>query len=344
MLEITLLATLLLMVGLSATLMAIKYQFISRSRLRQLNDEIQWYKKALEFSGIGAYRWNSVTDQWYWSDKTYEIRGFPKNHKFANPEDFYGRVHPEDREALYAAEMECKEGGGPLNVEYRFIWSTGEIRWHHERADMIFGKKSEGSTMYGVVIDVTNERLRLEQTEIFASTDKLTGLPNRAAFERQFTAYLDEANVKPLSVVLAFMDLNGFKEINDRFGHEAGDQVLMKVAKNLAGRCDGRYYLCRLGGDEFVAITTSEHSNAETAAKELKNDLKAVFEESIEKDREFTVGVAIGISIYPQLADSASTLLSQADRAMYAAKRTGQRVAIFYYKPSPERGRNSASS
>ncbi|MBS0354471.1 MAG: PAS domain-containing sensor histidine kinase [Proteobacteria bacterium] len=92
------------------------------ARLQQLSN---WYEKALRVSNIGLYRWESANDKWFWSDKVFEIRGFPKDERYVNPEAFYARVHPDDRALLLAAEIACKNGQAPLNAEYRFILPSG---------------------------------------------------------------------------------------------------------------------------------------------------------------------------------------------------------------------------
>lgn len=125
------------------------------ARLRCLNE---WYEQALAFARIGLYRWESATDQWFWSDEVYDIRGFPRDVKFANPADFYARVHPDDRARLLAAEMACKAGQAPMDVEYRFLLPDGDLRWHRERADRVLLPDGQHEILSGALMDITEQK------------------------------------------------------------------------------------------------------------------------------------------------------------------------------------------
>lgn len=293
-----------------------------------LQEEILWYKKALEFAGIGVYKWVRQADQWHWSDKVYEIRAFGKNPHYANPVDFYDRVHPDDRAALLAAELDCKNGIAPLNVEYRFLWPSGELRWHRELANMLYDGHGEPALMCGVVIDITEEKLRLAQLTLIAQTDPLTGLANRAAFDRWLAEHIPQTPDPEHAVVLAFIDLNGFKAVNDSFGHAAGDQILRQVAAGLLAHCAKPSLVSRLGEDEFAVLVPASVTTLERQSEQLKQTLVTVFTQIAQEAGQCAVGAAIGLSCYPRDASTAQALLSQADAAMYAAKRTGQRIIV----------------
>lgn len=125
------------------------------TRLQQLSN---WYEKALRFSNIGLYRWESANDKWFWSDKVFELRGFPKDERYVAPEPFYARVHPDDRAPLLAAEIACKNGDAPLNVEYRFVLPSGEVRWHRELADRVVYGDGSGEALFGALMDITDQK------------------------------------------------------------------------------------------------------------------------------------------------------------------------------------------
>lgn len=125
------------------------------SRLRHIQN---WHQQALCFANIGIYRWESATDRWFWSDEVYAIRGFPKDEKFANPADFYARVHPDDRVRLFAAEVDAKEGRARLDIEYRFILPDGSVRWHRERADRVLLSDGRNEILFGALFDITSQK------------------------------------------------------------------------------------------------------------------------------------------------------------------------------------------
>lgn len=303
-----------------------------RQDLILLQEEILWYKNALEFAGIGVYKWERQKDQWHWSDKVYEIRGFSKDPSYANPVDFYAQVHPDDRAMLLAAELDCKNGTVPLNVEYRFLWPSGELRWHRELANMLCDGQGEPALMCGVVIDITEEKRRMAQLALIAQTDPLTGLANRAAFDRWLAHHIPQTPDPHNAVLLAFIDLNGFKSINDRFGHAAGDQILRQVAAGLTAHCAEPWLVARLGGDEFGVLACLPTATLDVQREALKQTLVAVFTQMAQEAGEWAVGAAIGLSCYPRDATTAKLLLSQADAAMYAAKRTGQRIVVCDFR------------
>jgi diguanylate cyclase (GGDEF)-like protein len=162
-----------------------------------------------------------------------------------------------------------------------------------------------------------------------ALTDELTGLPNRRLLHDRLTQVLALAKRESHIVALLYLDLDGFKLINDSLGHTVGDLLLGQVAKRLQSRIRKADTLARLGGDEFTVILSSLRSKeeAELVANSLLGVLAIPF--AIES-HELTIGASIGISVFPDNASEASDLLQQADSAMYSAKRDGKnRVAYF---------------
>ncbi len=169
-------------------------------------------------------------------------------------------------------------------------------------------------------------KLNQNQAELarMAHHDTLTGLPNRALLSDRLQQVLAQARRKKTSVGLLFMDLDGFKDINDSLGHEAGDELLRQVTGRLSGIVRGADTLARVGGDEFVLLLSDLGDNAEAAAGIVSGKcidaLKAPF---VISGKECGIGVSIGVAI----GDGNSTadmLLLTADHAMYDAKRAGR--------------------
>lgn len=312
-----------------------KYKLLKRSELNAIQEENVWYKRTLDSSGIGVYRWESSNNQWYWSDRLYQLREFEINDQNAVLKLFYDRVHPDDRDRLRRSENRCRNNGTPLSCDYRFILPDGEIRWHRELANLI--SNGAHKVMYGVVIDVTEQKIKEEQLEHFARRDKLTGLPNRAGFDRYLNDTIKKSNPDEDIILLGFIDLNGFKSVNDKYGHPAGDHVLRIVGSCLESRTTQNDFVARLGGDEFVFLSKHPKENYEQAIKEIENTLAQAFNDVALEAKHLAVGAAIGISSYPQDATIAKELLSNADSAMYSAKRTKEWFKIFLHK---DRGNN----
>jgi len=165
--------------------------------------------------------------------------------------------------------------------------------------------------------------------QLQALTDELTGLPNRRLLSDRLTQTLALARRERRSVALLYVDLDGFKLVNDSLGHTVGDLLLGKVASRLRSRIRESDTLARLGGDEFTVVLTSIHAK-EDAEMVARNLLEVLAKRFVIEKHEITISASIGISFFPDDATDAVRLLQQADSAMYAAKRNGKsQIARF---------------
>jgi diguanylate cyclase (GGDEF)-like protein len=156
-----------------------------------------------------------------------------------------------------------------------------------------------------------------------ALTDELTGLPNRRSLTERLSQSLALAERENRIVALLFIDLDGFKAINDNLGHAMGDLVLVEVTRRLQSRIRQADTLARLGGDEFTVVLTSLRVSSE-AELVGANLLEVLSDPLILEGHEVTIGASIGISLYPEDATDSVTLLEHADSAMYLAKGNGK--------------------
>jgi diguanylate cyclase (GGDEF)-like protein/PAS domain S-box-containing protein len=195
---------------------------------------------------------------------------------------------------------------------------------------------AEGMLYETTAIDVT--QLRLNQAElqtakdaaVFDSlNDPLTGLPNRRLLLDTLSSMLGIARSEGGMIALLYIDLDGFKLVNDSLGHPIGDALLVQMADCLRSWIRERDILGRLGGDEFVVILDRLH-NKEDAVLVAENLLDGIASPFKVEGHELKIGASIGISIFPENASDAEELMKQADSAMYAAKRAGKnRVMSF---------------
>jgi diguanylate cyclase (GGDEF)-like protein len=162
-----------------------------------------------------------------------------------------------------------------------------------------------------------------------ALNDALTGLPNRRLFSDRLGQTLALARRNGRMIALLYIDLDGFKLVNDSLGHPIGDSLLAQVAARLQTRVRRSDTLARLGGDEFTVILESLHAKEEAAlaAKSLLNVLTPPF--SVD-GHQLTIGASVGISVFPENGKDADELMQQADSAMYAAKRDGKNRAMYF--------------
>jgi diguanylate cyclase len=158
--------------------------------------------------------------------------------------------------------------------------------------------------------------------------DHLTGLPNRVLLEERLERAMAAAKRHRRGLAILFIDLDGFKAVNDTHGHASGDAVLRQVASRLAGSLRDSDTLARLGGDEFMALVT-DLQRPDDAAEVAAGLLAAVRGEFVVGDTRMPLAASIGISLYPDDGTDAVTLQRRADVAMYLAKDAGGDCARF---------------
>ncbi|MFT6916456.1 MAG: diguanylate cyclase (GGDEF)-like protein [Motiliproteus sp.] len=179
---------------------------------------------------------------------------------------------------------------------------------------------------------VRQKTKELQSLQQLAFYDHLTGLANRRLLNEHLQQLLREVNRYTRSGALLYLDLDDFKQVNDSMGHHAGDQLLKQIAQRLRSAVRDSDLVARLGGDEFGVLLLDPQSVADVRciAEELIRHIELPI--SIE-DSTFRVSTSIGISLIPQDGDTPSTLLSNADSAMYRAKRVGKHNYRFYAEP-----------
>jgi diguanylate cyclase len=185
-----------------------------------------------------------------------------------------------------------------------------------------------------------------QRIERLAFFDTLTGLPNRQQCGEVASRYLKDASRQEQSIAFMYFDLNGFKRINDTFGHSVGDTILQRVAKVLCSTLDSfarpelELFLARLGGDEFVIIARQDQ--ARSVALQIAQAVCTALEKPIAYETlEFITAVSVGIAVYPEDGKDVETLLKHADTAMYQAKVSGGPKVVVYAPVMSARLRDS---
>ncbi len=230
--------------------------------------------------------------------------------------------------AFYAEMWETLLTTGRWHGE---VWNrrkSGELYVQRLTLSVIRGRDGRIVNHVGVFNDITEAKQLAETASYRAHHDVLTGLPNRILFADRLTQALAMALRENRRLALLFVDLDGFKEINDQFGHVTGDCVLEAVAARMLQSVRDSDTVSRFGGDEFVILLPDirQTSDAQVAAEKVLIALT----EPIDLDcGPVTIGASIGIAVFPANGTTAEALLRNADAAMYAAKRGGKNRYVF---------------
>jgi len=291
------------------------------------SEDIERYKRSQYFARIGTWDWDIDTEQLFWSDAIYPMFGYQVAEIVPSYQRFCASVHPDDRARIRAGELRCIETGENHDEEYRVVWPDGSVRWLRETGNVVCNSQGVAVKMMGVVRDITEEKAWANQLQSLALNDALTGLPNRLVLEQRLARALEVARETNTRVVLAFIDLNDFKAINDRNGHSVGDQVLTITAKRLKQMLRTADTVARIGGDEFVLLLEGFAPGVELEEEVrliCSNVVESLAFPMIVSGELLQVGTSLGVAIYPDHATSMDTLIHLADLAMYEAKRSGE--------------------
>lgn len=173
-----------------------------------------------------------------------------------------------------------------------------------------------------------------DKLEKLANYDHLTGLPNRVLFSNSLDAELSRASRFGRLLALMFVDLDGFKQVNDRFGHDYGDELLRQVAVRLRDELRTEDSVARLGGDEFT-ITLSDVENTEQVAVVARKVSHLMSDPFMVLGKEVRIGSSIGIAMFPEDGEDRDSLTSRADEAMYQVKHSGKNGFRFFESAAP---------
>lgn len=229
-----------------------------------------------------------------------------------------GYIHPDDLVATKATIVRVMDGQPHIDFSNRYLRKDGgvvHILWSAQWSE-------EEGVRIGVARDVTALRQAEAEIRFLAHHDPLTKLTNRSLFNDRLDSALHAARRHQTGLALLFLDLDGFKKINDVHGHSMGDRVLCTVARRLEGCVRATDTVSRLGGDEFVVLLTDIESE-DSVARKVKQIFAALAEPLAAGLGEIPMpACSVGVARYPADGEDAATLLAYADGEMYRMKRS----------------------
>ena len=295
-----------------------------------LKESEERYALAARGSNDGLWDWNLSTGLVHFSPRWKAMLGHQEGEIGDRPEEWFDRIHDADRERVKDEIAAHQKGLTPhFESEHRVLHKDGGFRWMLSRGVAVYDGSGNALRMAGSQTDITEGKV----------SDPLTGLPNRLLFiDRVGRLIKHTQRRKEHLFAVLFMDLDGFKMINDSMGHLIGDQLLLGVANRLekclrstdtVARLGETFTVARLGGDEVTVLLDDikDPNNAKLAAERMMKTLAAPF---ILGGKEVFTSVSIGIALSNSVYEQPEEILRDADTAMYRAKSLGKaRYEVF---------------
>lgn len=289
-----------------------------------LSDEVRvrLYDQALNVARIGAWECELETERLSWTQGVYDIFGYPTSNPLrrASIVDLY---IDESRRNMELARAEVIRSGCPITLDTEIRTWRGEQRWMRLSINAV----REGGRpvrIFGCKQDVTSDRQALESLRQQAETDPLTGLANRAIFQARYRELVNDRVNHGFASALVLIDLDGFKKLNDTFGHLAGDACLCEVAQRLRRAFHNAGLVGRLGGDEFAIILRAP-TNPARIARVLQQTVVMLSRPLFWNGHRLEVSASIGAAVVGRPHRRRIVeLFAEADIALYDAKAAGR--------------------
>jgi diguanylate cyclase (GGDEF)-like protein/PAS domain S-box-containing protein len=300
---------------------------LAESALRKSEER---FELAMLGANDGLYDWNLNTNKIYYSPRWKSMLGYADQEL---PNDFSiweELVDEHGRERSWKMLKDYIDGKRDnFHIEFKMRHKDGYWVDILSRAFLLRDDKGDANRVVGTHIDISEKKRQEARILRQAHYDGLTGLPNRFLALDRLAQLIKEASRDSSKIAILFLDLDGFKRVNDTLGHDIGDRLLVQAAARLQSAVRDGDSVCRLGGDEFVVLlrNLSELNDASTVAHNLNAQFSHPF--NLE-ERELVVTTSIGIAVYPADGVTPTELLRNADTAMYHSKEQGRNTFNFF--------------
>jgi diguanylate cyclase (GGDEF)-like protein/PAS domain S-box-containing protein len=235
---------------------------------------------------------------------------------------------PDDQAGIFASFERLWSGElNAMQMERRYLRKDGTLLWGQVSVARVPDDSGRARYVIDQVQNISDRKQAQQALEHQALHDALTGLPNRVLARDRLDQAILLARRQQTRVALLIIDLDHFKEVNDTFGHQAGDQLLRQVGERFTAELRETDTVARLGGDEFAIVLLA--ADADAAGMVAVKLLTALERPFLIEAQALDVGASIGIAVYPDHADTADSMLRRADIAMYVAKRSRRTHAVY---------------
>jgi diguanylate cyclase (GGDEF)-like protein/PAS domain S-box-containing protein len=318
----------------SVTVSAVPLPFRPRGGDDLSPDEVfRRYRTLIEQLPLVVYldEVDSISSNIFTSRQIEPILGYSVEEWATDPELFTRLLHEEDRERVLAAHVHTHKTREALSLEYRLIARDGRVVHLRDEGVIVLDEQGEPIYLQGYLLDITEQREAEEQLRQLALYDPLTGLANRAFFHERLRHAIKLRHAEGQATGLLYIDLDDFKGINDRWGHDLGDEVLHEIGRRIEHSVRPGDTAARLGGDEFAVVLTEPVTpdDAVGVAERLLAEIGRPLETG---SGPLYTGASIGIAF----GSDDETLLTQADLAMYRAK-SNPEMGYAFFDPQLDR-------
>ena len=311
----------------------------AESRLKARSEQLV---EAQEIGKIGDWSYMLGDSHIWWANETYALLGRDADSYEPTHRNVMSDYLDDGAERVLNSQAEVARTGSTKSVDVKARRGDGTIVDFAIISKAIRDKSGKVTGFKGTIQDITERKSAEEKLERLAYFDPLTGLPNRARFHIELERAILANSTAPVNGALMLLDLDRFKEVNDALGHEAGDEMLKKVARLLATDLPDSHFLARLGGDEFAIVLP--RSTGRKSIEKVAQRINTILSGSIQLESgEVTVETSIGIALIPADGRNSTDLMRNADLALYQAKEAGRGRFEFFRAQLSEVVRNRLS-
>ncbi|WP_160003335.1 diguanylate cyclase [Rhizobium sp. 18055] len=284
--------------------------------------ELTHLKKLFDHSSraarIGVWECSLNDEKLAWTDMVYELFDLPLGHPL-NREEIVKLYSEKSLAQLTMARNRAIKDHTGFSLDAEIVTGKGNHRWIRITAT-VECEDDVPVRIFGMKQDITAEKKLFDEIRYLAEFDVLTGLPNRVQFQSKFDA-LCEADISKQAVALFLIDLDGFKQVNDRLGHQAGDQCLQAAANCLRAALGDAELVARIGGDEFAVL---HHCQSNDDAARIADAIVKSLAASCDDDgKQIGIGGSVGVALAAGY-NAPKDIFAAADGALYAAKSGGR--------------------